>query len=67
MIQRYYEPPKPGDEDHADPNFKARLRECGRCAKPFETTPRWRYFCGRCRATKDVRMGLAQTFSATAR
>ena len=40
-----YLPPAAGEADHADPHFKPRLRDCGRCSNPFETTPRWRYFC----------------------
>ena len=59
-----YRPPAAGHADHADPNFKARLRDCGKCSRPFETTPGFRYFCPRCRASKEVRKGLAQTFSA---
>ena len=62
LIERY-RPPAVGASDHADPNFKARLRECGRCSRPFETTPRWRYFCPKCRLSGDVRKGLSQTFS----
>ena len=62
LIERY-QPPAAGHADHADQNFKARLRDCGRCLSPFETSPRWRYFCPRCRNTKDVRQGLSQTFS----
>ena len=48
--------------DHASPNFKPRLRDCGRCSKPFETTPRWRYFCGKCRKSHDVLNGLRVTY-----
>ena len=68
LIERY-QPPAPatlataGDSDHADPNFKPRLRDCGKCSRPFETTPRWRYFCPKCRATVNVQKGLSQTFS----
>ena len=53
-----YQPPKIGEADHADPYFKPRLRECGRCSKPFETTPRWRYFCEKCRKSHGVLKGL---------
>ena len=57
-----YQPPAPGDPESADPNFKPRLRDCGRCSKPFETTPRWRYFCGKCRKSRDVLKGLHVTY-----
>ena len=52
-----YLPPNPGEADHADPTFKPRLRDCGKpgCDRTFETTPRWRFFCPRCRQTKAVR------------
>ena len=58
-----YLPPAAGEADHADPNFKPRLRGCGRCSNPFETTPRWRYFCPVCRKTPDVKKGLRRTLS----
>ena len=57
-----YQPPAIGESDHASPNFKPRLRDCGRCSKPFETTPRWRYFCGKCRKSHDVLKGLRVTY-----
>ena len=44
-----YQPPEAGDPDHADPTFKPRLRDCGRCSRPFETSAAWRYFCPKCR------------------
>ena len=62
MIERY-QPPAPGASDHADPYFTSRLRDCGKCSRPFETSARWRYFCPKCRNTVDVRKGLSQTFS----
>ena len=58
--QSLYKPLPPG---YADAHFKARLRDCGKCSRPFETTPRWRYFCPKCRSTKTVRNGLSPTFS----
>ena len=59
-----YKPPKIGEADHADPYFKARLRECGRpgCHRTFRTTPRWRYFCEKCRKSHDVLKGLRLTY-----
>ena len=66
IIERY-QPPAAGDPDHADPHFRPRVRECGRYSRPFETSAAWRYFCPKCRTSTDVRRGLAQTFSATAR
>ena len=56
-----YQPPAAGDPDHADPNFKPRLRECGKpgCDQPFETTARWRYFCEKCRSGLDIRKHTA--------
>ena len=62
MIERY-QPPAAGEADHADPNFKPRLRDCGKCSRPFETSAAWRYFCPKCRNTVAVRKGLSQTFS----
>ena len=64
MIERY-QPPEAGEADHADPNFKKRLRECGRCARPFETTPAWRYFCEKCRVSPVVKKKVTErhTFS----
>ena len=44
-----YLPPLAGDLDHADPNFRARLRPCGKCLRPFTTSAKWRYFCPHCR------------------
>ena len=46
-----------GAEDHADPYFKPRVRECGRpdCDRTFETTPRWRYFCCMHRKSQEIR------------
>ena len=44
-----YKPPSVGAFDHADPNFKPRLRPCGKCQRPFETSAKYRYFCGLCR------------------
>ena len=50
-----YRPPDPGAPDSADPDFRARVRPCGRCGSEFTTTAKWRYFCERCRQTVDVR------------
>ena len=44
-----YIPPAPGAADSADPLFKPKVRDCGRCGDPFQTTPGFRYFCGACR------------------
>ena len=59
LVKRYI-PPEIGEADHADPYFKKRLRKCGRpgCHREFETTPRWRFFCGKCRKHPDVLKGL---------
>ena len=56
-------PFKPLWPGYADQYFTARNRPCGKCSRPFTTTPRWRYFCPKCRATKPVRRGLPATFS----
>ena len=60
--QSLYKPLPPG---YADEHFKPRLRACGKpgCGRTFETTPAFRYFCPKCRATKTVRNGLSPTFS----
>ena len=63
FTERPYEQPKIGDADHSDPNFKPRLRPCGKCQRPFETSAKWRYFCRRCRLSPEVRRGLRNTFS----
>ena len=62
--EKRYTPPKIGEGDHADPNFKPRLRECGRpgCEREFETTPRWRFFCDTCRKNREVLKGLHVTY-----
>ena len=59
-----YEPPPLGSADHADPYFKKRVRKCGRpgCDREFQTTPRWRYFCEKCRKSHDVLKGLGVTY-----
>ena len=44
-----YVPPDDGAWDSADPNFKAKVRGCGKCGRQFVTSARWRYFCDRCR------------------
>ena len=44
------------------PEFQTTATDCGRCSKPFETTPRWRYFCGKCRKSRDVLKGLQVTY-----
>ena len=64
MIERYKRP-QPGEADHADPNFKPRVRECGKpgCHREFETTPSWRYFCPRCRVCSDIKKSEHRTFS----
>ena len=55
-----YQPPEPGDHDHADPTFKPRERECGRqCGRRFWTTSRWRYYCKSCRDLPSIRAGGA--------
>ena len=43
---------------------RLRLRECGRpgCEREFETTPRWRFFCGKCRKNREVLKGLGVTY-----
>ena len=60
-----YQPPAPGEADHADPNFKPRLRDCGKpeCNRTFETTARWRYFCPKCRHWKARQKPPWRTFS----
>ena len=58
-----YQPPEAGDPDHADPTFKPRLRDCGRCSRPFETSPAWRYFCPKCRVSPVVKKTALHTFS----
>ena len=58
-----YKPPEIGEADHADPHFKPRLRDCGRCARPFETSPAWRYFCPKCRVNPVVKKTALHTFS----
>ena len=50
-----YVPPADGDPDSADPLFVPKRRRCGRCGEGFTTTPRWRYFCGRCRYSTLVK------------
>ena len=55
-----YQPPAAGEADHADPHFRAKRRPCGRCGEEFTTTPRWRYFCGKCRVVKKTAL---HTFS----
>ena len=58
-----YKPPAPGASDSADPLFRPKQRPCGRCGEEFTTTPRWRYFCGRCRVNPVVKNTALHTFS----
>ena len=44
-----YQPPADGTEESADPNFVPRDRPCGLCGRGFVTSPKFRYYCGRCR------------------
>ena len=61
-----YLPPVDGASDSADPNFKARLRPCGRCAHEFKTNAKYRYFCEGCRfSTARNRAGVRQYSSGT--
>ena len=52
-----YRRPQPGEPDHADPYFKKRVRKCGRpdCARAFETSAHWRYFCPRHRKGQEMK------------
>ena len=43
-----YRPPAPGAADSADPTFKTRQRECGKCGSGFWTTVARRYYCRAC-------------------
>ena len=60
-----YQAPSEGDPESADPNFKSRLRDCGKpeCDQSFQTSARWRYFCPKCRLCADIRKPQRQTFS----
>ena len=64
MIERY-QPPAAGEADHADPNFKPRLRPCGKwgAIETFQTSARWRYFCPKCRLRSNNRKPVRHTFS----
>ena len=42
---------KPEVPNDVDPFFRSKNRPCGRCQKPFDTTPRNRYFCDQCWVT----------------
>ena len=33
---------------NADPYFRPKLRQCGKCGRPFTTTPLRRYLCAGC-------------------
>ena len=55
MYVSEYEPPAEGASDSADPHFRKKVRACGRCDFKFTTTPRWRYFCERCRQSAAVK------------
>ena len=44
-----YHPPAEGSAESADPFFKPKLRDCGKCGQEFTTTPKFRYFCEGCR------------------
>ena len=59
-----YKPPEPGDHDHADPFFKSRSRLCGKCQRPFETTPKYRYYCGLCRLAPARQRAQNRAYSA---
>ena len=50
-----YVPPAPGEADHADPHFRAKVRPCGRCGQTFRQSVRWRYFCERCRESTLIK------------
>ena len=63
MYVSEYEPPAEGASDSADPHFRAKQRPCGRCGIEFRTCPRWRYFCGRCRQSTQVRRGEDRTYA----
>ena len=58
-----YQPPAPGEADHADQNFRAKRHPCGRCGEEFTTTPRWRFFCPKCRVSPVVKKTALHTFS----
>ena len=55
LSEPLYELPADGSPDSADPLFRKKVRACGRCNFKFTTTPRWRYFCERCRESASIK------------
>ena len=60
-----YQPPAPGDHDHADPRFKPKVRPCGKCRRPFETSAKYRYFCGLCRVAAVRQRAQVRAYSTS--
>ena len=60
-----YQPPSVGDHDHADPNFKPKVRPCGKCQRPFETSAKYRYFCGLCRLSPTRQRAQVRAYSTS--